>query len=94
MPQREAKHSDRIIWALIGLLLLSNYVHVNSWYERTKLREEAEMSRRMLNARAIIQVTLAKAAKDDRRLTAEEQQRIRDLWAEAQYDRVMPKEEL
>jgi hypothetical protein len=89
-----SKSAERLIWALIALLLLSNYFHVNSWYERAKLRDQMELSRQMLNARAVIQVTLAKAAKENRALTVEEQSKIRELWTQAEYDRVIPVGEL
>ena len=57
-----------------------------NWTERASMHREQQMTRTMLNARAIIQMTLVQAASEGRPLTAEEERQINRLWIAAEYD--------
>lgn len=82
------------LWALMGLLLLTNYFHVNSWYDREAMRRDLGARRSMLDARAVIQVTLARAANRGGQLHPDEKALIQSLWSKAEYDKVITKEAL
>ncbi len=57
-----------------------------NYIERRDMHNEARMTRAMLNARAIVQMTLVKAAVEGRPLTTSEKEQIDRLWIAAEYD--------
>ena len=57
-----------------------------NWHERIEMRQEQNMTRDMLNARATIQMILIDAAKAGRPLTADEVRVVDRLYVPAEYD--------
>jgi hypothetical protein len=77
-------------WAALALMVVFIgflfYNDARSYEDRAALREAMTMQRRMLDARAEIQVILVRRAVEHRPLKAEEISRIARLCKQAEYD--------
>lgn len=85
MPQRPLH-----FWISFAAMVAFGFLNVTfaylNWVERRDMHNEARMTRVMLNARAIIQMTLVQAQSEGRPLTTAEKEKIDRLWIAAEYD--------
>jgi hypothetical protein len=77
-----------VIIMFLAVMALDTFFHWNSHNDRTRLEQEQVMTRRMLDARAEIQVIIINVLIRGGALTQAEQARINELWNQAEYERV------
>lgn len=69
-------------------LSLNLYLHSVSKADRKAIRTEQQMSRKMLDARAKIQITLINTGKRRNAFTEDEMKILKENWSEAEYSLV------
>ena len=74
--------------AIFGLSMLTNVFHYLSWNDRREMKQKAELSRQMLDARARIQIITIRASWNN--FTEAERKFIQDNYDIAEYDSAAP----
>ena len=90
LNRRVVRYLLTICVVLLSLNTLLNALHFISISDRRDLRRQAELSRKMLDARARIQITLINTGLRRDAFTKSEKQKIGELWSSAEYDLVQP----
>lgn len=78
---------DYIYIALITILIATTIVNV---VDRRIIHNEAELSKRMIDARSRVQIIHFTALSEGRSLTDKEKETIIRIWREADFDNVAP----
>lgn len=76
-----------LLISAVCLLLLSNVMHVFTWFDRRQIKHDFLLQRQMLDSRAKIQMTLYGAGKRRGVFTPEETAIVESNWGQAEYDR-------
>ncbi|MGI8542465.1 MAG: hypothetical protein ACR2MD_03200 [Aridibacter sp.] len=75
----------------IGLITILIVATISSIVSSRMIRNDVDMTRQMLDARARIQIIHFTALSEGRTLTEQEKQKVRRLWHQAEYSKVQVK---